>query len=208
MSLRNLCFLVALIRGAVCLPSGAPTAACGDMTPQHGPNAKASSDPGNLKLTATGHDNRSAKVTLEGTFKGFLIKAVDSDGTVVGKFTPDMPDMAKGLACDGHSDSAITHTSNAEKGSVSVTWTPLDSYKGGDVIFRATVVRSKEDYYLNLESSALKIEEPMTSDPNNIDGREESGSSSTSRSEITVWLAVLVLSGVVLNAQHRRLAYP
>ncbi|XP_075529032.1 uncharacterized protein LOC142560668 isoform X2 [Dermacentor variabilis] len=207
MSLRHLFFLVMLSRGAVCYPNGAPAEACGDMTPNHGPNAKASSDKGDLKLTAAPHDKRSAKVTLEGTFKGFLIKAVDSDGTVVGSFTPDMPDIAKGIECDGHSNSAITHTSRGEKSSVPVTWTASDKYKGGDVIFRATVVRSKDDYYLKLESSALKIEGPSPSDPNKNDEKEKPGSSPTSRSEVTAWLVVPVLGCVILNVRHRCLAY-
>nr|XP_050024024.1 defense protein l(2)34Fc-like [Dermacentor andersoni] len=207
MSLRHLFFLVVLSRGAVCHPDGAPVEACREMRPNHGPDAKESTDKGNLKLTATPHDKRSAKVTLEGTFKGFLIKAVDSNGTVVGNFTPDMPDIAKGTKCDGHNNSAITHTNREEKSSVPVTWTASDNYKGGDVIFRATVVRSKNDYYLNLESSALKIEGPSPSDPNKNDEKEKPGSSPTSRSEVTAWLVVPVLSCVILNVRHRCLAY-
>ncbi|XP_070382410.1 putative defense protein Hdd11-like isoform X2 [Dermacentor albipictus] len=207
MSLRHLFFLVVLGRGAVCYPNGAPPTACGDMTPNHG--FTASTDKGNLTLTATPHDKRSAKVTLEGTFKGFLIKAVDSNGMVVGNFTPDMPAIAKGIECDGHHNSAITHTSRVEKSSVPVTWTASDDYKGGDVIFRATVVRSKADYYLKLESSALKIEGPSPSDRNKSDKKEEGpGSSPTSRSTShTAWLVAPVLGCVILSVRHRCLAY-
>uniref|UniRef100_A0A131YNH5 Domon domain of stromal cell-derived receptor 2 n=1 Tax=Rhipicephalus appendiculatus TaxID=34631 RepID=A0A131YNH5_RHIAP len=210
MFLRNVCLLVVLCRGAVCYPNGAPDQACADMVPRHGPGSAASNDKGNLDLTAALHDKRSAKVLLTGTFKGFLIKAVNKDGGVVsGKFTIDKPDMMKGLDCDGHKDSAVTHTNNVDKTSVAVTWTAPDSFTG-DVMFRATAVRSKPDFYLDLKSSAVKIEAPSASDSDKGGKDAKTGkndSSATSRSGMAVWPLAFALTCVALNAQRRRLAF-
>ncbi|KAH7936233.1 hypothetical protein HPB52_020400 [Rhipicephalus sanguineus] len=148
-------------------------------------------------------------VLLVGTFKGFLIKAVNKDGGLVsGKFAIDNSFM-KGVDCDGHKDSAVTHVNNSEKSSVSVTWTAPDSFTG-DVMFRATVVRTKPDFYVGLMSSAVKIQAPSPSDNHKSDKDGKTGkqdSSATSLYGLPVWPLALVLSCVALNARHW-LAFP
>lgn len=209
MFLRNLCLLVVLSRGAVCYPDGAPIGACAHMRPNHGPDAVESRDQGDLHLFAQLHEKGSAKVLLNGTFKGFLIKAVNKDGAVHGKFTTDKPAVAKAIDCDGQKDSAVTHVSNVDKSSVDVTWTALDAFSG-DVMFRATVVRTKNDYFRSLESASLKIEASTTDDSGkrDKDGKaEKPNSSTTSRSELAAWPLVLVFGCLVLNAQRHRLAF-
>ncbi|XP_049276365.1 putative defense protein 3 [Rhipicephalus sanguineus] len=206
MFLRNLCLLVVLSRGTVCYPSGAPAQACDDMMPLHGPGTMPSTDKGNLDLSATLDDKRIAKVLLLGTFKGFFIKAVNKDGGAVsGKFTIDNRFM-KGVDCDGHKDSAVTHMNNDGKSSVAVEWTAPDSFTG-EVMFRATVVRTKPDYYVGLTSSAVKIQAPSPSDRHKSDKDGKTGSS-TSLFGLAVWPLALVLSCVALNAQRHRLAFP
>ncbi|XP_037288024.2 putative defense protein isoform X1 [Rhipicephalus microplus] len=208
MFLRNLCLLVVLFRGTVCYPSGAPVQACNDMMPQHG--SAASNDKGTLDLTAAMDGKRNVKVVLTGTFKGFLIKAVSKDGGVVsGKFTIDKPDTMKGLDCDGHTDSAVTHTHNGDKNSVAVTWTAPDSFTG-DVMFRATAVRTKPDFYVGLMSSAIKIEAPSPSDSDKGDKdkkTEKSGGNATLLTGIAVSPLAVALIGVALNAQRHRLTF-
>ncbi|XP_037527979.1 putative defense protein 3 [Rhipicephalus sanguineus] len=209
MFLRNLCLLFVLSRGTVCYRNGAPAGACDHMTPKHGPGIVPSTDKGNLGLSATLDDKRIAKVLLVGTFKGFLIKAVNKDGGLVsGKFAIDNSFM-KGVDCDGHKDSAVTHVNNSEKSSVSVTWTAPDSFTG-DVMFRATVVRTKPDFYVGLMSSAVKIQAPSPSDNHKSDKDGKTGkqdSSATSLYGLPVWPLALVLSCVALNARHW-LAFP
>lgn len=207
--------LIVLTRVVLCYPKGAPDAACNDMLPKHGPDAKASSDKGNLKLTAAPDGKRGAKVLLEGTFKGFMIKAMDKSGAVAGTFKPEKDDMAKTLTCDSNKDSAVTHKDNTEKTKVAFTWTAAQSYQGGEVTFKATVVRQKLEFFPNLESSPMNIDKPVgpTPPPSAAPGPDKPATTKPAAGsgrigDLLQLLVAIGLGCVAFAARHQRWVYP
>ncbi|KAL1481281.1 hypothetical protein MTO96_015718 [Rhipicephalus appendiculatus] len=79
--------LLVLLRGALPYHTGAPQGACNNMVPGHGSVSETPAD--SFSLMAQKQPDQSVKVTLTGTFKGFLIqarKADDVDTMVPGKF--------------------------------------------------------------------------------------------------------------------------
>ena len=121
---RSSDLLVGLVSAA---PNGAPEIACEDMRPQHGIGPQ----PGDTVIASIAlNSNGDGTFTVELTqnsgapqFKGFLIQVREEGSTeALGTFSGFGSD-AQGLACSGD-NSAITHTNNDLKSSVSATWTP------------------------------------------------------------------------------------
>lgn len=128
--------LLVLLGGALPYHTGAPQRACDGMVPGHGSPQQSGAD--SYQLTAEKQPDQSVRVTLTGTFKGFLLqarKADDVDTLVPGKFAPDDKDTTATLNCSGDEAAALTHTNGEVKSQVKATWIPPANW-AGEVVFR------------------------------------------------------------------------
>lgn len=149
-------------------PSGAPTAACADMTPQHGFAPQSSSAPFRTELPMVSVTNDNV-VRLElrshndiTTFKGFLVMAFrknDADAKPIGTFK--LPSSGKLIDCLGGVQNAATHSDRSEKKLVTVDWMPPQDFSG-EVIFRTTYVQQRDTFWVKTESTALTVAAPTT----------------------------------------------
>ena len=111
--------------------------------------------------------------TAEQNFRGFLIMAEVDGGRGHGYFIPakDSKDLVQSLDCKGlpspcpepntcqGNANAVTHTSNEEKNSVTLIWTP-PSQTRGLVVFVATVVgenSEKSTWWEDVRSDPIEI---------------------------------------------------
>lgn len=152
--------LLVLLGGAVPYHTGAPQGACSGMVPGHGgPQSGADA----YQLTAEKQPDQSVRVTLTGTFKGFLLqarKADDIDTLVPGKFVPDDKATAATLNCSGDEAAALTHTNGDVKSQVKATWIPPANW-AGEVVFRATAVPEYQYYVERILSAPVSIERSL-----------------------------------------------
>ncbi|XP_077500451.1 putative ferric-chelate reductase 1 homolog isoform X2 [Amblyomma americanum] len=153
-----LAVLLVLLGTAVPYHTGAPQGACDAMVPGHGAPSESGAD--SYQLTAEKQPDQTVRVTLTGTFKGFLIqarKADDVDSLVPGKFVPVDNATTATLSCLGDEAAALTHTDGDVKSQVKATWIPPANW-AGEVVFRATVVQDYSHYVERILSSPVSIE--------------------------------------------------
>ncbi|XP_049275411.1 putative defense protein [Rhipicephalus sanguineus] len=127
--------LLVLLGGALPYHTGAPQGACNNMVPGHGRLSETPAD--SFSLTTQKQPDQSVKVTLTGTFKGFLIqarKADDVDTMVPGKFVVE-GNSSHTVECGGEEATALTHTDGEVKSQVTTTWMPPSNWEG-QVVFR------------------------------------------------------------------------
>lgn len=119
---------IAIIQEASAYPTGAPSSACGTMTPRHGDHLpKVSASPVNIVLSKTNvQPGETITVRLESIdpnfqFKGFMIqsRAVGSND-LVGTMTP-VDKHSKVVDCSG--PTTATHADRDLKNSVTLEWT-------------------------------------------------------------------------------------
>lgn len=94
-------------------------------------------------------------MTIQGQYRGFLLQARRWDGSSqepVGTFT-SFPSGVKPLTCSVSND-ALTHNSGEMKSDVTVQWIP-PTQDAGSVVFVATVVLSKEVYWVDVYSKTV-----------------------------------------------------
>ncbi|EFX80568.1 hypothetical protein DAPPUDRAFT_304086 [Daphnia pulex] len=148
------------------LPNGAPTAACGSMSPTagHSVNPQQSSAP----YVTTVSDQTNTAVTLnlrpnndQNSFKGYLVMAFDvnDENTAIGTF--EQPSNGKLMSCGSGSMNAATHSDASTKNSVTLKWTPPPNYSGR-VIFRTTFVKEKTIFWVKSESQTVTFTAPST----------------------------------------------
>ncbi|KAH7970229.1 hypothetical protein HPB49_001342 [Dermacentor silvarum] len=149
--------LLVLLGGALPYHTGAPQGACNNMVPGHGSPSDSATD--SYSLTAQKQPDQSVKVTLAGTFKGFLIqarKADDVDSLVPGKFVPE-GNASRTVDCAQEDGTALTHKDGEVKSQVTATWIPPANWEG-QVVFRATVVQDYENYVERVLSAPVSIQ--------------------------------------------------
>ncbi|XP_073987340.1 reeler domain-containing lethal (2) 34Fc [Rhodnius prolixus] len=157
-----------LAAGCLCLAhivagygSGAPTEACGDLTPQHPAKPKTTRSPYMIHVSKTRiRSNESVDVTLkpikDDTFQGFLIQA-RVGATPVGKFSiPNNNGDVKLLNCSPGAQDAVTHSSPKEKKEITVTWTPPPGLTE-QVIFYYTVAKTGDEYWVAQKSRTVSV---------------------------------------------------
>lgn len=147
--------------GSRMYPHGPPHQACDSMLPHHGAAPQhTSTSPYNLVVddVTTYSPNQQIKVTIKGTpFIGFMLqvrRAASSNVVTLplGTFLSPPP-YARYLDCSEKADT-ITHASNGPKWNMEFTWRPPDrSY--GPVHFIATLVFTKDTYWMNVTSRVL-----------------------------------------------------
>ncbi|OCT82923.1 hypothetical protein XELAEV_18025458mg [Xenopus laevis] len=144
-------------------PSGKVEASCNTMVPGHGVAAQTSASPYTLDVSSTTYeDEQSITVTLRNTslvppFKGFMIQARavgDGNNIALGTFTVSNS-AAQTLQCST-ANSAVSHTSAAEKTAIQVTWMGPNANTSAYEI-RATVVQSRNIFWINVRSSNIKF---------------------------------------------------
>ncbi|XP_066298530.1 putative ferric-chelate reductase 1 isoform X1 [Branchiostoma lanceolatum] len=148
-------------------PSGAPSTACTDMFPQHGPSEQTSTPPYELVVDKTTYaGGEEVQVTLQrtgnsATFKGFFIQARTVGSTdAQGRFTTLDSGTTKTVNCgsEANSENGVTHTGRTEKTEVAVTWT-APANRVGHIQFRATVVQTETVFWVSEVTSAY-VEDP------------------------------------------------
>ena len=140
-------------------PGGAPASGCANGPTGHGSVGSISASGDGVFSFAIGGNSantylfshtasQALTVTLSGgTFKGFLVRAVDESGAYVGSFASSCGGGVQRMSgCGG--GAAVTHTSDAAKTSVSCTWTAPAS--SGSVVFEAFVVVAKTSNHYRL----------------------------------------------------------
>uniref|UniRef100_A0A3P8XC78 Uncharacterized protein n=1 Tax=Esox lucius TaxID=8010 RepID=A0A3P8XC78_ESOLU len=141
-----------------CYPSGKVTASCDNMLPQHNSNSphqtsapfSVTTNPGNFK------EGDTITVSIQGIssqFTGFLLQGRLVGGTSpLGSFIVSSA-LAQTLNCNGNS--AVSHTSNAQKSSIQVTWTAPTSGNLNNIQFSATFVQTFGTYWVGVKSSTV-----------------------------------------------------
>ncbi|XP_019639791.1 PREDICTED: uncharacterized protein LOC109481653 [Branchiostoma belcheri] len=134
-------------------PTGAPPEQCLTMTPNHhGANASTAASPYTLvPSTTTYTPGTPMSVSVQGgAFKGILLQARRAtDGRYAGTFA-DPPQGFHDLACNTSGDS-VTHSNRDNKTAAMFEWIP-PSPGVGDVVFKATIVKSHEVFWTDVTS--------------------------------------------------------
>ncbi|XP_030377051.1 defense protein l(2)34Fc [Scaptodrosophila lebanonensis] len=156
---RLLVIAAFLAASAHAYSEGAPRAACGDLTPQHGAKLQTIKPPYSISGPPHVLKGETVKLTLGGDkFLGFMIQARDGQNRPVGQFKV-LDTKAQTLDCSGPQDT-LTHL-RAQKDSpisgVSFEWQPPAGYKG-NVKFMATVVQTGFVYWVGRVTKDVDVE--------------------------------------------------
>jgi len=143
--------------------SGPPLGTCEYMVPHHSNNkAQTGESPYNISVynsSYTAGQNLTVKIFGTNTFKGFILQARRTDGSLaspVGEFV-EIPSGAKHLHCPGgDSKNTVTHNNpgKTEWNSRQFTWmAPAKS--AGNITFIATIVHNYTTFWTKIASSVV-----------------------------------------------------
>lgn len=146
------------------LPTGAPIAACSTMTPNHGFAAQTTESPYKIIVTSNSiTKSELLELRIEPNtgemFKGFIVRALTDDDKVVGLFSASSSADYKMLNCSEVSETAssvVTHTNALEKSGITFQWRAAADFTG-NIRFKATIVKSKEVFWTNVESNKVAV---------------------------------------------------
>ncbi|XP_033883484.3 putative ferric-chelate reductase 1 [Acipenser ruthenus] len=142
-----------------CYPNGQVTPSCSNMIPDHGVSAQTTIAPYNITASKNTYSpGEKITVTLQGSdvFEGFLLQARKDGGTAaVGTFTVTDATNSQGLNCNGP-NSAVSHKSSTGLTNIQATWVAPSS-SAGDLEFRATFVKSKLIFWVQVKSSQVTV---------------------------------------------------
>ncbi|XP_069089454.1 putative ferric-chelate reductase 1 isoform X2 [Pleurodeles waltl] len=155
-----LCWMLGLMLPLhVCAyPNGKVQSACSSMTPEHGVTAQTSPAPFNITVNQTVYtpgDKIIVKIVSSSIpIEGFLLQArtAANGKSPLGSFEITGENMQT-LNCTT-ANSAVSHTSDAEKPVVEVIWN-APSKSAGDIKMRATVVANKTIFWVDIEGPKL-----------------------------------------------------
>ncbi|XP_056379295.1 putative ferric-chelate reductase 1 [Hyla sarda] len=142
-------------------PNGQISASCDSMLPVHGNNGPQSSvSPYNITVSnKTFSPGDVITVTIQSisgtaSFKGFLLEARSVGGNwITGTFTTTDPN-AQILTCSTQANSAVSHTNNNLKTTISASWTAPQG--AGPVQFRATVLNNYSTFWTGVLSEIIE----------------------------------------------------
>ncbi|XP_041126935.1 putative ferric-chelate reductase 1 [Polyodon spathula] len=186
-------FLFLLIGGnfllvVTCYPNGQVTAVCSTMIPTHGVSAQSILAPYNITASKdTYNPGDQITVILQGSdlFEGFFLQARKTGETsAFGTFTVTDIANSQGLDCNGP-NSAVSHTSNTGLTKIQATWVAPNS-SPGNLEFRATIVKSKLIFWVQVKSSQVTFNSTAT------------GSSSSSLNPNIHLPLILFVSGILM----------
>ncbi|XP_041115206.1 putative defense protein 3 [Polyodon spathula] len=150
--------LLCLSTTAYAYGTGAPDTACNSMKPSHGVDALTTATPYKLQVSgSTYKPGQTITVTINGTeYKGFLLQAREPDTyKIVGTWLSP-PNNTKLVACSG--SNAVTHANNLLKTGLVYTWMAPQSDAPKKVVFQATVVKVKAEFWMNISSSEFQLD--------------------------------------------------
>ncbi|XP_061594124.1 ferric-chelate reductase 1-like [Cololabis saira] len=177
---------------------------CESMLPDHrrrgNPTLPQTSDPPFWVTYEHGSSNKyPVKVTLKSIgstqFRGFMLEAreasLNGEGPAVGKFTLDDPSISQLLRCNELEGSAVSHTSNHEKTTVTVFWTPVGEEQ--DIILRATFLETFRTFWepvtinvTSLPSTSQPTTSASTSEPTTLQSTSQPATSASTSEPTTV----------------------
>ncbi|XP_072023784.1 putative defense protein 3 [Amphiura filiformis] len=170
MPLLGLLICVVLPTATDAYPSGPPSSACTSLQPTgHNSSPQTVNSPYQITLDSdTYSPGQTVRVTLSGVsdtaFAGFIVQARRKDEfkdttTSVGSFSSP-PTGTKLMACHNNQVGTWTHSSNADKTTVTIEWTAPGTFEG-DMAFRATVVQGPaQTYWENVLSTIITYDGP------------------------------------------------
>lgn len=159
-------YAISLLHVAFSSPSGAPTAACSTMLPNHGVGAQTTDSPYKIVVSSKNIKNddyldvKIESVNEVDQFRGFILRALNRDDKVIGMFSASPAATYKILNCSQITESSawsfVTHANNQDKNSLSFQWRAPADFTG-DIRFKATVVKVKEVFWSNVESEIVSV---------------------------------------------------
>ncbi|XP_061437836.1 putative defense protein 1 isoform X3 [Lethenteron reissneri] len=162
------------LHGTQGFPGGAPSSSCTDMVPHHNPNTLTGTPYSIVTNSSTFTPGTKVKVTIQGTFKGYLLQAREPNTTtIVG--TWDTPPAGNTiLKCRAPANDAVTHSTGATKANLSFDWIPPTTNPPSSVVFVATVVKTEPKWQMNVQSAKVTASgyvATTTAKPGNSAGR-------------------------------------
>ncbi|CAL1277355.1 unnamed protein product [Larinioides sclopetarius] len=175
-------FWIAALFPLVCegTPNGAPTSACSSLTPRHsGIAPKLTAAPFTVSVTKRGNTVRVRLFSSVGEeFEGFVLQArynTDRSRIVDGHFTTK-DGVTKTIDCSNGRQNTLTFVNPTRKREVVTDWT-ANTALDEDIIFRATVAKTFSEFWSEIDSSPVRIQndgpygspsEPFYSDGNSL----------------------------------------
>ncbi|XP_032834570.1 putative defense protein 1 [Petromyzon marinus] len=140
------------LHGTQGFPGGAPSSACTDMVPQHDPNTLTGTPYSIVTNSSTFTSGTKVNVTIVGTFKGYFLQArIPDTTTIVGTWdTPPADNIF--VLCNSVPKAAVTHSTSTSKTNLSLFWIPPTTNPPSSVVFVATVVKTKHEWQMNVQS--------------------------------------------------------
>ncbi|XP_066563668.1 putative defense protein 3 [Amia ocellicauda] len=152
-----LCWVVAILS----YPTGAPVGQCVMMTPNHS-NATLSnmSSPYSVTVNASTYVlGGIIKVYINSSvpYRGILLEARDVNTSAIVGTWKDLSTNTKTLNCGLGTNNAVTHCNNTDKSGLVYTWVAPAKNGPNKVVFMATVVKIRVEYWIELKSSELTL---------------------------------------------------
>ncbi|XP_067460726.1 putative ferric-chelate reductase 1 [Thunnus thynnus] len=175
MPLKAMMLLLAVVcvwrvEEGVCFPNGSVASSCGDMMPVHPPFTPSISSPPFILSTsgATYRPGGLITVTVEVVknssteFQGFLLQARSREGHAllwpVGMFTNIDSTMFTVLHCKNMENSTVSQASGVKRKKIQLTWRAPNNSNYGDIYFSATLVQDYTAFWVQLNSSSLRLD--------------------------------------------------
>ncbi|XP_034469550.1 putative ferric-chelate reductase 1 [Hippoglossus hippoglossus] len=161
---------VCCVEECVCFPNGSVAFSCGNMMPVHPPYKPSTSNPPFTLSTSSATYTPGGVITVtvevvknsSTEFQGFLLQARSRQGNAllwpVGKFTNIDTSLFRALACQNMEDSTVSQASAAKKKKVQLTWEAPRNSGSGDIYFSATLVQDYTTFWVQLNSSSLRLD--------------------------------------------------
>ncbi|XP_068455281.1 putative ferric-chelate reductase 1 [Clinocottus analis] len=183
---------VCCVQQCVGFPNGSVAFSCSSMTPVHPPFIPSTSSPPFTLSTSSASYRPGGVITVtvevknsSTDFQGFLLQARSMAGLdllwPVGKFTNISSALFTALHCNNRENSTVSQASGVKRKKVQLTWKAPSNSNYGDVYFSATVVQDYATFWVQLNSSALRLDSS---------GNSAAGVSSSSAVLFTILLSL------------------
>nr|XP_046263596.1 putative ferric-chelate reductase 1 [Scatophagus argus] len=158
------------VEECACFPNGSVAFSCGNMMPVHPPFSPSTSSPPFTLTTSSSTYTPGGviSVTVEAVqnssteFQGFLLQARSREGNAllwpVGKFTNIDTTLFTALHCKNMKNSTVSQASGAKRKKVQLTWEAPSNSNYGDIYFSVSVVQDYTTFWVQLNSSALRLD--------------------------------------------------
>ncbi|XP_074508455.1 putative ferric-chelate reductase 1 isoform X2 [Sebastes fasciatus] len=161
---------VCCVEKCVCFPNGSVALSCGNMMPVHPPFTPSTSSPPFTLSTSGGAYRPGGVITVtvevvknsSTEFQGFLLQARSRQGHAllwpVGKFTNINTTLFTAVHCKNMENSSVSQASRVKRRKVQLTWEAPSNSNYGDIYFSATLVQDYTTFWVQLNSSTLRLD--------------------------------------------------